>query len=29
VDHRFHDIEARLTVIVVFGPAEHSRDRRG
>jgi mannose-6-phosphate isomerase-like protein (cupin superfamily) len=29
VDHRFHDIEARLTVLVVFGPAEHSRDRRG
>jgi mannose-6-phosphate isomerase-like protein (cupin superfamily) len=26
VDHRFHDIEARLTVLVVFGPAEHSRD---
>jgi mannose-6-phosphate isomerase-like protein (cupin superfamily) len=25
VDHRFHDIEARLSVLVVFGPAEHSR----
>jgi mannose-6-phosphate isomerase-like protein (cupin superfamily) len=29
VDHRFHDIEARLTVLVVFGPAEHSRDSGG
>jgi mannose-6-phosphate isomerase-like protein (cupin superfamily) len=29
VDHRFHDIEARLTVLVVFGPAEHSRDNGG
>jgi mannose-6-phosphate isomerase-like protein (cupin superfamily) len=26
VDHRFHDIEARLTVLVVFGPAEYSRN---
>jgi len=29
VDHRFHDIEARLAVLVVFGPAEHSRDSGG
>jgi mannose-6-phosphate isomerase-like protein (cupin superfamily) len=29
VDHRFHDIEERLTVLVVFGPAEHSRDSGG
>jgi len=29
VDHRFHDIEERLTVLVVFGPAEHSRDGGG
>jgi mannose-6-phosphate isomerase-like protein (cupin superfamily) len=25
VEHRFHDIRERLTVLVVFGPAEHSR----
>ena len=29
VDHRFHDIDARLTVLVIFGPAEHSRDSEG
>jgi mannose-6-phosphate isomerase-like protein (cupin superfamily) len=25
VPHRFHDIAERLEVVVVFGPAEHSR----
>ena len=25
VAHRFHDIEERLVLVVVFGPAEHSR----
>jgi mannose-6-phosphate isomerase-like protein (cupin superfamily) len=25
VDHRFHDIEERLEVLVVFGPAETAR----
>ncbi len=25
VEHRFHDIRDRLTVLVVFGPAERSR----
>lgn len=25
VGHRFHDIEERLTLVVVFGPAEYSR----
>jgi mannose-6-phosphate isomerase-like protein (cupin superfamily) len=25
VDHRFHDIEERLTILVAFGPAEYSR----
>jgi mannose-6-phosphate isomerase-like protein (cupin superfamily) len=25
VPHRFHDIEERLSVLVVFGPAEYSR----
>lgn len=25
VDHRFHDIDERLTLVVVFGPAEYSR----
>lgn len=27
VAHRFHDIEERLVLLVVFGPAEGSRDR--
>ena len=26
VEHRFHDIEERLVLIVAFGPAEGSRD---
>jgi mannose-6-phosphate isomerase-like protein (cupin superfamily) len=26
VDHRFHDIEERLEVLVVFGPAETARN---
>jgi mannose-6-phosphate isomerase-like protein (cupin superfamily) len=25
VPHRFHDIEERLVILVVFGPAEYSR----
>lgn len=25
VEHRFHDIEERLVLVVVFGPAEYSR----
>jgi len=25
VEHRFHDIEERLVLLVVFGPAEYSR----
>jgi mannose-6-phosphate isomerase-like protein (cupin superfamily) len=25
VEHRFHDVEERLTILVVFGPAEYSR----
>jgi quercetin dioxygenase-like cupin family protein len=25
VDHRFHDIEERLVLLVMFGPAEYSR----
>ena len=27
VDHRFHDIEERLVLLVMFGPAEYSRQR--
>jgi quercetin dioxygenase-like cupin family protein len=27
VPHRFHDIEEELRIVVVFGPAEHSRAR--
>ncbi len=29
VPHRFHDIEEELRVVVVFGPAEHSRSPGG
>jgi mannose-6-phosphate isomerase-like protein (cupin superfamily) len=29
VPHRFHDIDEELRVVVVFGPAEHSRARDG
>jgi quercetin dioxygenase-like cupin family protein len=25
VEHRFHDIEERLVLLVMFGPAEYSR----
>jgi mannose-6-phosphate isomerase-like protein (cupin superfamily) len=25
VEHRFHDIRERLTILVIFGPAERSR----
>ena len=25
IEHRFHDIEERLTILVAFGPAEYSR----
>jgi quercetin dioxygenase-like cupin family protein len=25
VDHRFHDIDERLVLLVMFGPAEYSR----
>jgi quercetin dioxygenase-like cupin family protein len=25
VDHRFHDIEERLVLLVMFGPAEYAR----
>lgn len=25
VDHKFHDIEERLVLLVMFGPAEYSR----
>jgi mannose-6-phosphate isomerase-like protein (cupin superfamily) len=28
VEHRFHDIEERLVLLVMFGPAEYSRGRR-
>jgi mannose-6-phosphate isomerase-like protein (cupin superfamily) len=28
VEHRFHDIEERLVLLVMFGPAEDSRGRR-
>jgi mannose-6-phosphate isomerase-like protein (cupin superfamily) len=27
VDHRFHDIEERLVLLVMFGPAEYARQR--
>jgi mannose-6-phosphate isomerase-like protein (cupin superfamily) len=27
VDHRFHDIEERLVLLVMFGPAEYSRQK--
>jgi len=27
VDHRFHDIEERLLLLVMFGPAEYSRQK--
>jgi mannose-6-phosphate isomerase-like protein (cupin superfamily) len=27
VDHKFHDIEERLVLLVVFGPAEYSRQK--
>jgi mannose-6-phosphate isomerase-like protein (cupin superfamily) len=29
VEHRFHDIEERLTILVVFGPSESSRSATG
>jgi mannose-6-phosphate isomerase-like protein (cupin superfamily) len=29
VEHRFHDIQDRLTILVVFGPAEHTRANSG
>jgi mannose-6-phosphate isomerase-like protein (cupin superfamily) len=25
IEHRFHDIEERLTILVAFGPAEYAR----
>src|SRR3954451_14778069 len=28
VPHRFHDVEEELRVVVVFGPAEHTRSDR-
>ena len=28
VEHRFHDIEERLVLLVMFGPAEYSRGSR-
>lgn len=27
VEHRFHDIEERLVLLVMFGPAEYARQR--
>ena len=27
VDHRFHEIEERLVLLVMFGPAEYSRQK--
>jgi mannose-6-phosphate isomerase-like protein (cupin superfamily) len=27
VDHKFHDIEERLVLLVMFGPAEYSRQK--
>ena len=27
VEHRFHDIEERLVLLVMFGPAEYSRQK--
>ena len=27
VEHRFHDIEQRLVLLVMFGPAEYARQK--